>query len=225
MIRFFDVLLSFIGIIILLPFYVIITLINALETNGKPFFIQRRVGRSEILFNLIKFRTMYANLDKKHLITIGNRDERITRFGYFLRRYKLDEIPQLFNVIKGEMSLVGPRPEVLKYVNMYTVEQKEILKIRPGITDYASIKYFDENEILSSSLDAEKTYIEELLPRKIELNQKFISDPSLRQYFLILWLTSKRILCKCKTNTDQYCTQEANKELLNIHKETFENNL
>lgn len=196
MIRFFDFILSSIGIIILFPFSVIITILNLFETKGNPLFIQTRVGRYGIVFNMIKFRTMFTNLEKKHLITIGKRDERITRFGYFLRKYKLDEIPQLVNVIKGEMSLVGPRPEVLKYVNMYSPEQKNVLKVRPGITDYASIEYFNENEILSSSLEPEKTYIEELLPRKIELNLKFISDPSLKQYFLILWLTTKRIFFK-----------------------------
>jgi lipopolysaccharide/colanic/teichoic acid biosynthesis glycosyltransferase len=196
MIRFFDLFLSFTGIIILCPLSFIITIINVFETRGNPFFIQPRVGRFGVLFNLIKFRTMHVNLESKFLITIGNRDHRITRFGYFLRRYKLDEIPQLLNVINGEMSLVGPRPEVPKYVNMYTPEQKNILNVRPGITDFASIEYFDENEILSSSLDPETIYIEELLPRKIELNLKFISNPSLRQYFLILWLTMKRILLK-----------------------------
>jgi lipopolysaccharide/colanic/teichoic acid biosynthesis glycosyltransferase len=194
MLRFFDIILSSVGIIILFPFSVIITIINIFVTKGRPFFIQTRVGRYGIMFNLIKFRTMYVNHDKEQLITIGKRDLRITRFGYFLRRYKLDEIPQLLNVVKGEMSLVGPRPEVLKYVNLYSPEQKNVLNVRPGITDFASIKYYDENEILSSSSDPEKTYIDELLPRKIELNLKFISDPSVKQYFLILWLTLRRIL-------------------------------
>jgi lipopolysaccharide/colanic/teichoic acid biosynthesis glycosyltransferase len=193
MTRFFDFVFSFLGIIILSPLILLITLINIFETKFRPFFFQKRVGKNGVLFQLVKFRTMYSNPDNRIFVTVSNRDRRITKFGYFLRRYKLDEIPQLFNVILGDMSLVGPRPEVMEYVNFYSAEQMKTLNVRPGITDYASIEYFNENEMLSSAIDPEKTYIVEIMPKKIELNQKYISDHSLKHYFLILFLTIRRI--------------------------------
>ena len=193
MIRLFDLCLSFIGIVVLLPFLLIIAIINSFETQGKPFFNQLRAGKDGKPFNLIKFRTMYSDSGDGNKLTIGLNDKRITRFGSFLRTYKLDEIPQLLNVIKGEMSLVGPRPEVMKYVEMYNEDQKKILCVKPGLTDYASILFFNENEILANSKEPEKIYIEEIIPQKIRVNNKFIADPSLRQYFSILWLTIRRI--------------------------------
>jgi lipopolysaccharide/colanic/teichoic acid biosynthesis glycosyltransferase len=193
MIRFFDLFFSLIGLISLLPFSVLITILNSFETKGKPFFTQLRVGKNSNPFNLIKFRTMYNNSGNEIQLTIGIRDRRITHFGFFLRKYKLDEIPQLLNVIKGEMSLVGPRPEVPKYVMMYNEDQKKVLSVKPGLTDYASILFYNENEILARSVEPEKIYIEEIIPQKIELNNKFISDPSINQYFYILWLTIKKI--------------------------------
>jgi lipopolysaccharide/colanic/teichoic acid biosynthesis glycosyltransferase len=193
MIRLFDLFFSLIGLILLFPILALIVILNSLETRGRPFFRQKRVGMDGRLFNLIKFRTMYKNSGDENQLTIGIRDKRITRFGYFLRKYKLDEIPQLLNVIKGEMSLVGPRPEVPKYVMLYNEDQKKILFVKPGLTDYASIFFFNENEILARSLEPEKTYIEKIMPQKIELNKRFISDPSFRQYLFILWLTIKKI--------------------------------
>lgn len=193
MIRLFDLFFSLVGLILFFPFSVLIAILNSFETNGKPFFSQQRVGKDGKLFNLIKFRTMCNNSGDENQLTIGIRDKRITRFGFFLRKYKLDEIPQLLNVIRGEMSLVGPRPEVPKYVQMYNQDQKKILGIKPGLTDYASILFFNENEILAKSNEPEKTYIEVIIPQKIELNNRFISDPSLRQYFSILWLTIRKI--------------------------------
>jgi lipopolysaccharide/colanic/teichoic acid biosynthesis glycosyltransferase len=136
---------------------------------------------------------MSPGSDKSRLITVGDKDHRITRSGYFLRKYKLDEIPQLLNVLKGDMSFVGPRPEVRKYVDLYSDVQKEVLKVRPGITDYASIIYVDENNLLSHSLEPEKTYISDIMPKKIELNMKYIANPTLSQYFTILFLTFFRI--------------------------------
>jgi lipopolysaccharide/colanic/teichoic acid biosynthesis glycosyltransferase len=193
MIRFFDLFFSLMGIILLFPFLIVISIFNVSATKGRIFYFQRRVGRYGKEFYLIKFRTMHLNSDKKSLLTIGSDDKRITKTGNFLRKHKLDEIPQLINVIAGEMSLVGPRPEVPKYVELYNDQQRQVLSCRPGITDYASIEFVNENEILRKSADPEKTYILEILPRKIELNMKFISDPSIRQYFKILFLTVKEI--------------------------------
>ena len=132
---------------------------------------------------------MRVGADKQGLITVGGRDPRITRIGYFMRKYKLDELPQLFNVLKGDMSLVGPRPEVRKYVDLYTEEQRKVLSVRPGITDYASIEYVDENMILGQADDADKAYVELIMPDKIRYNMKYINNRSLKEYFKIIFLT------------------------------------
>jgi len=132
---------------------------------------------------------MRVSSDQLGLLTVGLADSRITKFGYYLRKLKLDELPQLINVLRGEMSLVGPRPEVRKYVNYYTTVQLEILNVRPGITDEASIFYKNENELLGKSADPEKTYIEEIMPHKIDLNRQFINDPSIKRYFQIVFKT------------------------------------
>ncbi|MEG1573289.1 MAG: sugar transferase, partial [Bacteroidales bacterium] len=153
-----------------------------------------RVGRHNRDFCLYKFRSMSVGSDQKGLLTVGAKDTRITSIGYFLRKYKLDELPQLFNVLKGDMSLVGPRPEVRKYVNLYTPQQKQVLSVRPGITDYASIEYADENTLLGSSPDPDKTYIEQILPDKIRYNLKFIQNRSLKEYFKIIFLTLRKIV-------------------------------
>lgn len=136
---------------------------------------------------------MRSGSDKQGGLTVGSRDPRITGSGLFLRRHKLDELPQLFNVLKGEMSIVGPRPELRKYVDLYSEEQKIVLQVRPGITDIASMEYIDENEILGASSDPERTYIEEIMPAKLELNRKFIENQSLRNYFRIIDLTLRKI--------------------------------
>jgi lipopolysaccharide/colanic/teichoic acid biosynthesis glycosyltransferase len=141
---------------------------------------------------------MRAGSDKKGLITVGGRDPRMTRIGLFIRRFKLDELPQLFNVLKGDMSLVGPRPEVREFVNLYTEEQKKVLSVRPGITDYASIEYVDENIILGLAVDPGKTYIEEIMPDKLHLNMKYIQNRSLKEYFHIIFITLWRIIKKNK---------------------------
>jgi lipopolysaccharide/colanic/teichoic acid biosynthesis glycosyltransferase len=193
MIRFFDLFFSLVGIILLFPFLLVISAFNVPATNGRIFYLQKRVGRYGKEFNIIKFRTMRPDSDNKSLITIGADDERITKTGLFLRKYKIDEFPQLLNVIAGDMSLVGPRPEVPKYVELYTESQRLVLTRRPGITDYASVEFVNENEILSRAEDPEKTYISEIVPRKIELNMKFISDPSIQQYFKVLFLTVREI--------------------------------
>ena len=153
------------------------------------FYKQLRVGRGETDFYVYKFRSMRIGADKQGLITVGGRDPRITRIGYFIRKYKLDELPQLFNVLKGDMSLVGPRPEVCKYVELYTEEQRRVLSVRPGITDYASIEYVDENAILGQAEDADKAYVEQILPDKICYNMKYIEHRSVKEYFKIIFLT------------------------------------
>ena len=194
MIRLFDILFSAIGLLLLLPVFLLIYIVIRLESKGGGFFVQERIGKDGKPFGLYKFRTMRTGSDSKGLITIGEHDERITRFGYFLRRYKLDELPQLWNVLKGDMSLVGPRPEVRKYVDLYTEEQREVLKVKPGITDYASIAYVNENEILGSADDPDQAYIEQVMPDKIKLNMRYIHNKSIVEYFKIIFLTFRSIM-------------------------------
>ncbi len=189
MIRILDFLFSFLGLTLLLPFLFFIGLIIKLSSRGPVFYKQSRVGLNGVNFNIFKFRTMRANSDMLGLLTVGGRDARITSFGYFLRKYKLDELPQLINVLIGDMSLVGPRPEVKKYVDLYTVEQKRVLTIRPGITDWASINYRDENEILGQSTDPEKDYIEKVMPDKLKYNLIYIENYSYVEYFKIIVIT------------------------------------
>lgn len=193
MTRFFDILFSLVGLILLLPFLIIIYLFIIIESPGGGFYRQVRVGKNDKDFKLIKFRSMRTGSDKKSLITIGNKDSRVTRVGYFIRRYKIDELPQLFNVLLGDMSLVGPRPEVRKYVALYTENQKKVLSVKPGITDYASIEYADENSLLGESDNPEKLYIEQIMPHKIELNMKYINQIGIVAYFRIIFLTLFKI--------------------------------
>ncbi len=193
MIRFFDIVFSLIGLILLSPIFIALSLWIKLDSSGELFFKQVRVGKDGVDFQLLKFRSMFVDSDKKGLITIGNRDPRITRSGYFIRKYKLDELPQLINVLKGDMSIVGPRPEVRKYVNLYTEEQMKVLLVKPGITDYASIQYANENEILSKSVDPEETYIREVIPSKIMLNMKYINQKSIKMYLRLIVLTLVKI--------------------------------
>ena len=164
MIRFFDILFSLLGLLILFPLLVIIYILIIIESRGGGFYIQNRVGKEGVDFKLLKFRSMHKGADKEGLITIGGRDSRMTKIGVFIRRFKLDELPQLFNVLKGDMSLVGPRPELRHFVDLYTPQQRKVLSVRPGITDYASIEYVNENFILGSAINPEKAYIEEILP-------------------------------------------------------------
>ena len=189
MIRFFDFLFSLFGLIVLSPVFLLISLCIVLDSRGGVFYRQSRVGKDGKDFKLYKFRSMRTGADKRGLITVGEKDSRITRVGYFLRKYKLDELPQLINVLKGEMSLVGPRPEVRKYVDLYTPEQRKVLSVLPGITDYASIEYVDENRILGGATDPDKVYVEEILPDKIRYNMKYIENRSLKEYFKIIFLT------------------------------------
>ena len=194
LIRLLDIVLSLLGLIFLLPIVVILAVWIKFDSQGSIFFRQIRVGKDGRDFRIYKFRTMIVNAEKMGIITIGERDPRITNSGYFLRKYKLDELPQLINVLKGEMSFVGPRPEVRKYVEMYNQEQLKILTVKPGITDYASIEYINEDEILGKSLDPEKTYIEEIMPQKIKYNMKYINNKTVIEYFKIIFLTIIKII-------------------------------
>lgn len=189
MIRLFDIFFSFLGLLLLSPFFLFFYIAIRLESKGGGFYRQLRVGLNGKDFYVYKFRSMRMGADKQGLITVGGHDSRITRIGYFIRKYKLDELPQLFNVLKGDMSLVGPRPEVRKYVELYTEEQRKVLSVRPGITDYASIEYVDENIILGQAKDADKAYVELILPDKIRYNMKYIENCSVKEYFKIVFLT------------------------------------
>jgi len=191
--RCFDIFASFIGLLLLSPFFIIISIVIILDSRGGVFYKQVRVGKNNVDFKLFKFRSMSTGSDKKGLLTVGGRDSRITRSGYFIRKYKLDELPQLLNVLFGEMSLVGPRPEVRKYVDMYNAEQMKVLSVKPGITDYASIEYSNENELLAKSSEPEKTYIEEIMPAKLLLNQKYIAEQGLLTDLKIIFKTIAKI--------------------------------
>lgn len=192
--RVFDLLFSTIALIVCTPFFLMIALLITLESKGGAFYKQLRVGKNNHDFYLLKFRTMKVGADQKGLLTVGDKDPRVTRMGVILRKYKLDELPQFINVFMGHMSLVGPRPEVRKYVDLYNESQKQILQVKPGITDYASLYYIDENEILSKSKHPENTYITQIMPAKIELNFKYIQNQTLKEYFKIIFLTFKSIL-------------------------------
>ena len=194
MIRFFDLFFSILAIVVLLPILLLIALIILINSGGGILFFQKRVGKKNKDFTLIKFRTMVKGSEKLGSLTIGEKDERITGIGSFLRRYKLDELPQLINVIAGDMSIVGPRPEVRKYVDLYNDEQKKVLLVKPGLTDYASIEFLNENELLGKSEDPEQTYIKEIMPAKLELNKKYLLHRSVPIYFQIIGRTIRKLL-------------------------------
>ena len=192
--RIFDIICSLFGLLILMPVLVVISLWVAFSSKGGVFYLQKRVGIYGNDFSLFKFRTMQTGSDKKGLLTVGMNDSRITPIGLILRKYKLDELPQLINVLIGDMSLVGPRPEVRKYVLMYNNEQKKVLSVRPGITDFASIEYFDENRILGESENPEETYIQVIMPHKLKLNLKYVASQSVLTDLKIIVKTLKKIV-------------------------------
>jgi lipopolysaccharide/colanic/teichoic acid biosynthesis glycosyltransferase len=192
--RIFDLISALIGMLVLLPILFGIWLLIVMNSRGGGFYRQVRVGKNGSNFKLWKFRTMSLGADKGSLLTVGGRDPRITSVGYYLRKYKLDELPQLINVISGNMSLVGPRPEVRKYVDLYSPEQLLVLSVKPGITDYASIQYSNENELLAQSLNPEQTYIQEIMPAKLNLNLKYIQEQNLRVDIAIIVKTIRKIV-------------------------------
>lgn len=189
MLRFFDFIFSFLGLVVLFPVFILLAIWIKFDSNGPVFYSQSRVGFKGKEFRLFKFRSMRPDSDKLGLLTVGGRDPRVTNSGYFIRKYKLDELPQLINVLVGQMSLVGPRPEVKKYVDLYSQEQLKVLNVRPGITDEASIAYKNENELLAKSTNPEQTYIDEIMPAKLELNKAFINAPTITNYFRIIFET------------------------------------
>ncbi|TBX13036.1 sugar transferase [Clostridium perfringens] len=193
--RTFDLFFSLIGIIITIPILILVSIMIKLTSKGPIIFKQERVGKNKKFFYIYKFRTMTDCDDKAsdRQVTVIN-DQRITRIGRILRKYKIDELPQLYNVLKGDMSFVGPRPEVKKYVKFYEEEYDEILKIKPGITDLASIEYIDENTIISKYSDPEKVYIEEVLPKKLMLNKRYIEEMSIKNDILLILKTIKKII-------------------------------
>lgn len=192
--RLADLLLSLLVLLLFLPLGLVLSVLILATSRGGVFFLQERVGRNGAPFQLIKFRTMKKDAQASGRLTVGTRDPRITGVGSFLRKFKLDEIPQFLNVLKGDMSIVGPRPEVREYVDLYSPDQREVLDVRPGITDYASIEYARESELLEGAEDPEKTYVEVILPAKIQLNRKYLDNPSMGQYFKIIWLTFLRVI-------------------------------
>lgn len=192
--RLFDLIFSIGGIIVLSPFFILLWVLIKLESKGPALFMQTRVGLNNRDFTLFKFRSMYTDAEKRGQLTVGMRDPRITRVGYYLRRFKLDELPQLFNVLNGSMSFVGPRPEVRRYVDYYTPEQLKVLTVKPGITDFASLKYYKENELLGKAADPEKEYIQVIMPEKLALNLEYIKNNSVLKDISIIFQTLLKIV-------------------------------
>lgn len=176
--RLFDLIASGCGLLVLSPIFLVLAIWVKLDSPGPVFYRQVRVGRGNKDFRLFKFRSMRIGSDKSGLITVGGRDPRVTRSGYYIRKYKLDELPQLINVFLGDMSLVGPRPEVRKYVDMYTSEQMHVLDVRPGITDMASICYRNENELLEKVENPEAYYIGTIMQDKLRINLEYVHNQS-----------------------------------------------
>lgn len=193
--RLSDIILSLIALILFIPLFILISLLIKFDSKGSVFYGQERVGKKRQNFRLWKFRSMRKSNSNNSLITISN-DDRITKIGAFLRKFKLDELPQLFNILKGEMAIVGPRPEVPKYIAMYKQEQLRVLTVKPGLTDYASLEYFNESEILEKYENPEKAYIEIIMPAKLDLNLKYIDNKMVGKDLMIILKTIRRIISK-----------------------------
>lgn len=192
--RLMDVVFSFFILIAFLPFGLIISICIALESRGGVFYRQERIGLGGKPFMLLKFRSMRPNAELQGKLTVGARDPRVTRVGAFVRRYKLDEFPQFINVLKGEMSVVGPRPEVIEYVKQYSEVQRRVLDFKPGITDLASITYFEENKLLANAADPQQTYIEEIMPAKIRINLDYQAKATVWTDLGVVWKTGMRMI-------------------------------
>lgn len=195
-----DVIASLAGLLFLIPVLVLTAIFIKFTSSGPILFKQERIGLNGKTFRILKFRTMVVNAEKIGKQITVNGDPRITKVGKFLRKFKLDELPQLYNVLKGEMSLAGPRPEVKKYIEMYSEEQRRVLTVRPGITDYASIEYRNENDILALSNNPEHTYITKVMPEKLVLNLRYIEEISLLTDLKLIFLTLLKIVMD--TGTD-----------------------
>lgn len=192
--RLFDLTCSAIGIVILSPIFLVLWILIKTESKGPAIFKQTRVGKNNVDFKLYKFRSMFINAESKGQLTVGMRDPRITKVGYYLRKFKLDELPQLFNVFEGTMSLVGPRPEVRKYVDYYNTEQLNVLQVRPGITDYASIQFINENELLAKAENPEQYYIQHIMPEKLRINLEYVAKPTLTNDIKLIFKTLIKII-------------------------------
>lgn len=192
--RLFDIFSSLTVLILLSPLFLLLALAIVLDSKGGVFYKQERIGKSGRPFMLFKFRSMRSGSDKKGLITVGNKDNRTTPVGRFIRKYKLDELPQLINILRNEMSVVGPRPEVEKYVKLYNSEQRKVLSVKPGLTDLASLAYINENEILAQSENPEKTYVEEIMPAKLKLNLEYIEKQNFWFDLKVIAKTLKKIV-------------------------------
>lgn len=189
--RLFDILSSAIAFILLSPLLIVLAVAIIIDSKGGVFYKQKRIGKNGKAFMLYKFRSMRTGADRKGLITVGSNDDRTTKVGRFIRKYKLDELPQLINILKNEMSVVGPRPEVEKYVQLYTAEQRKVLSVKPGLTDLASLAYINENEILGRAKDPEKTYVEQIMPAKLRLNLEYIEE---RSFWFDLQIIAKTLM-------------------------------
>lgn len=187
---------SGLGLLVLSPLFLVLAVWIKCDSSGPVFYRQVRVGRNNRDFRLYKFRSMRVGSDKKGLITIGGHDPRVTRSGYYIRRYKLDELPQLINVFAGNMSLVGPRPEVRKYVDLYTPEQMHVLDVRPGITDLASIRYRNENELLEQADDPDRYYVDVIMQDKLRINLEYVADHSFLKDIKLIGMTFRAIVSK-----------------------------
>jgi lipopolysaccharide/colanic/teichoic acid biosynthesis glycosyltransferase len=192
--RLMDVVFSFFILIAFLPLGFIISICIALESRGGVFYRQERIGLGGKPFMLLKFRSMRPNADREGKLTVGARDPRVTRVGAFVRRYKLDEFPQFINVLKGEMSVVGPRPEVIDYVKHYSEEQRRVLEYKPGITDLASITYFEENKLLANAADPQQTYLTDIMPAKIRINLDYQTKSTVWSDLGVVWKTGMRMI-------------------------------
>lgn len=192
--RLFDIIASGCGLLVLSPIFLIVAIWIKLDSQGPVFYRQTRVGRYNKDFRIFKFRSMRVGSDKGSLVTIGGRDPRVTRSGYFIRKFKIDELPQLINVFTGDMSLVGPRPEVRHYVNFWTPEQMRVLDVRPGITDPASIRFRNENELLEKADDPERYYIDVIMQEKIKLYLEYVEKSSFWYDIKLIFQTFKVII-------------------------------
>jgi lipopolysaccharide/colanic/teichoic acid biosynthesis glycosyltransferase len=191
--RLFDIVSSLSVLLILFPLFLVVAIAIVLDSKGGVFYRQARVGKDGKEFGLLKFRTMRPDSDSVK-ITVGDRDPRITAVGYFLRKSKLDELPQLLNIIKGEMSVVGPRPEVKQYVDLYSNTQLKVLSVKPGLSDLATLEYVKEAEILAQSSDPEETYVNDIMPDKLSLSLRYINQQSFMLDLKIIFKTIGRII-------------------------------